>query len=68
MKRALILLILFIATLDAKTIAEKKAAVTQQGSDLKPELQQILADANSSFTEKHQQLHALYDQVMEMYE
>lgn len=67
MKRALLLLLLFFTVLDAKTIAQKKAAVNQQGSDLKPELQQILAHANSSFNEKHQQLHALYEQVQEMY-
>lgn len=68
MKRALFFLLILCSSLHGKTIAEKKASVTQQGTDLKPELKQILTDANSSFTQKHQQLHALYDQVMEMYE
>lgn len=67
MKRYLLILVLFCTSLHGKTIAEKKASLTSQGSDLKPEMQRILAQANSSFTEKHQQLHFLYDQVLQLY-
>lgn len=67
MYRYLLLFLIFCSALNGKTIAEKKASVTQQGSDLKPELQQILADANVSFKEKHQQLHDLYYRVQELH-
>lgn len=60
--------LLFLGTLNAQTIAEKKAGLVNVGGEFDPQIQQELKQVNHELKEKQQQLRALYNEVLPLYE
>jgi len=54
--------------LSGQTIAQKKAGLSGHGSDLSPEMQRFLVELNKDLTTWQEELRALYDEAMELYE
>lgn len=66
------LLVLFFSLLSpflllALTIAEKKAGLSKQSSDLSKEAEEFLTQVNRKTQENYRQLHRLYEQLWTMY-